>query len=319
VIVLSDAKIEVARSMGGQNDPDELRAAGEAINRAIKTWNRRHAWEFLRIDNALDFTVSAITSSGTGDKTLTTSNVQGFANVYVGTVVSGHASIVAGTKVVSKNSTNTVIVVDTDLLAPIAGVELTFSGPIPIRAGVQDYALPYRARKAMYARLVTTKKTLHYQHSRVVNRLVDPFNEKGVWGYIYQPIQAAPNSAGILPLPVTMLRLWNKPDDLFEDTLVHEVIRAIQPFLNDVSVADEARPLDVKEDYEDALLELAEFYYMDNKDSEVARTGNRFQRADLSLRKSIADDLGMPDHDMAFIPPGDAFSTFRGRFEDRFD
>ena len=186
---------------------------------------------------------------------------------------------------------------------------------------MQDYTLPYRARKPMYARLVTSSKTLHYQHSRYANRLTDPFNDTfgAPWGYIYQPIQAAANSAGILPLPTTVLRLYNKPPDTFEDTLVHEVIRAIQTFLNDVSVADEARPLDVKEDYEDALLELASFYYMDNKDSEVARTGNRFQRAMASMQKCIADDLGMPDHDMAFIPPGDVFSTFRGRQQDRYE
>lgn len=316
-ITYEDAKIEVARTLGGQNDQDELRAAGEAINRAIKCWNRENTWEFMRLDNLNSFMVNAITSSGTGNRTLTTTVPNGFANVYVGTGVSG-TSIAAGTKVASKTS-NTVILVDTDLAAPIVAATLTFTGPIPIIPGVGDYLLPYRVMKPSYARLVNAKQYLDYVRSRMANMIVDPRNDTftGIWGYNYQAVSGTPDpTTGVYPLPTTYLRIMATPDAAYTgDTLVHECFRAIQTFLNDVSVTDEARVLDVPEEYEDALLHMAEYEYMSNKDSEIPRTDDRRQRAFQSLFKAIRHDRDIPAEDVAVIPSREWMSrgTFRGR------
>jgi hypothetical protein len=316
-ITLEDAKIEVARTLGGQNDPDELRAAGEAINRAIKTWNRENTWDFMRLDNLSNFTVAAITSSGAGNVILTTTVPNGFANVYVGTTVSG-TSIVAGTKVLTKTS-NTVIVVDTNLAGAIVAATLTFTGPIPIIAGVSDYALPYRVMKPSYARLVNARLYLDYVRSRMANMIVDPKNDTytGIWGYQYQAVSGTPDStSGVYPLPTTYLRILSTPDAGYSgDTLAHECFRAIQTFLNDVSVADEARVLDVPEEYEDALLQMAEYEYMSNKDSEIPRTDDRRSRAFASLFKAIRHDRNIPDEETSVIPSREWMSSgsFRGR------
>lgn len=48
------AKVWVARTIGGQNDPDQLAAAGDAIKEAIQEWNLRRNWNFLLMDNSDD-------------------------------------------------------------------------------------------------------------------------------------------------------------------------------------------------------------------------------------------------------------------------
>lgn len=303
----ANAKIEVARTIGGQNDADELLAAGIAINKAIRLWSREHLWEFLRLDNLLDFSVATITSSGAGDTILTTTIPNGFANVYVGTTVKGHADVVAGTKVASKTS-NTVIVVDTNLTAPIVAQSLTFTGPIPVRVDVSDYDLPYRIIKPSYARLQTADRTLEYWRSRYINRITEPESDGvGVFGYTFQPIQGQADAQGILPLPTTKIRLYSDPIEA--DLLVFEAFRSIQIFLNDLSVNDEARPLDVPEEFEDDLLECATYFYQNNKDSEVARTQDKKQNAMYFLRRAIVRDMGILDEEERFIPTDEYMTT----------
>ncbi len=45
-ITFSDAKTEVARSVGSQADAAQLLVAGTAIMSALREWNARHDWEF---------------------------------------------------------------------------------------------------------------------------------------------------------------------------------------------------------------------------------------------------------------------------------
>lgn len=49
---LATAKIYVARTIGGQNDLDQLAAAGDAIKEAIEDWNLRRNWNYLLMDNS---------------------------------------------------------------------------------------------------------------------------------------------------------------------------------------------------------------------------------------------------------------------------
>jgi len=53
-ITFANAKIAVARTDGGQNDADQLSAAGDALLNAIQKWNLRKNWRFLLIDNSGD-------------------------------------------------------------------------------------------------------------------------------------------------------------------------------------------------------------------------------------------------------------------------
>lgn len=303
-ITLANAKIQVARSLGGQNDPDELRAAGEGINEAISIWNRRNVWDFCRLDNLSNFTVASKTTNASANVTLPTGvTFPNFANVYRGQTVSG-TGITAGTTVLTKTS-NSALVLSLPATASNDPVTLTFSGPIPIWSGQSDYDLPYQVKTPSFARLVTADITLVYARSRFVNRITNPTADNGMWGYMIQPSQAAADSAGNLPLATDKLRIVSTPTGATTapvDYLVLEYFRKIQQFLNDVSAVDEARTLDVPDDYIFALLDLSEYVYMSNKDSEITRTGDREQSAYAALRECISDDSGQPDDDMLFIP-----------------
>lgn len=52
--LFSTAKIYVARTIGGQNDADQLAAAGDAIKEALEEWNLRRNWNYLLMDNSDD-------------------------------------------------------------------------------------------------------------------------------------------------------------------------------------------------------------------------------------------------------------------------
>jgi hypothetical protein len=108
-----------------------------------------------------------------------------------------------------------------------------------------------------------------------------------------------------------VIRLYDTPGE--SDLLAFEGFRAIQLFLNDLSVADEARPLDVLEDFQDDLLETATYFYQNNKDSEVTRTQDKKQNAAYFLRRAIAKDLNRPDEDLRFLPADEVMPASRGR------
>lgn len=304
-LALSNAKITVARSLGGQNDEDELRAAGDAINAAVAEWNRFNIWEFNKLDNLSNFTVASKTTSANAVVALPTGvTYPNFNNVYVGSTVTG-SGIPSGTTVLTKTS-NSSLTLSANATATADPATLTFSGPIPILAGTSDYALPYLMKKPSYARLVTGATTLQYVRSRFVNQISDPTGDGVMWGYEVVRSQAATDTGGILPAATSSIRIVSTPSPgatgTVIDTLVLEYWRSIQSFLNDVSVADEARPIDVPDDFIDALLEMATYFYMRNKDSEIVRTGDRMQSAYRSMRRAMNDDSGQPDDIEAFIP-----------------
>lgn len=304
-MILSDAKIEIARSLGGQNDADELRAAGAALNAAVGEWNRANVWEFCKLDNLSSFTVAAKTTNASAAVVLPTGvTYPNFANVYVGSTVSG-TGIPTGTTVIAKAS-NSAFTLSANATASTDPVTLTFSGAIPILSGTSDYVLPYQMRKPSYAHLVTGATTLQYVRSRLLNEISDPTGEGWMWGYEVVRTQAAADSANVLPATVSKIRVVSTPtggaSGSVVDTLVLEYWRYIQSFLNDVSVADEARPIDVPDEYIDALLEMASYFYLRNKDSEISRTGDRKSSAYRSMFRSINDDSGQPDDIECFIP-----------------
>jgi hypothetical protein len=51
-LTFAQAKINVARTIGGSNDADQLTIAGDAIKVAIEEWNLRQKWNFLLVDNS---------------------------------------------------------------------------------------------------------------------------------------------------------------------------------------------------------------------------------------------------------------------------
>lgn len=297
---LAQAKIEVARSIGGHNDADELLAAGIAINKAIRFWNREHTWEFLKFDNLSDQLIPSKLVGTTAVTLPTGVTFPNFGSVYVGTTVSG-VGIPDGTTVVTKNS-NTSLVLSAATTVPGDPVTLTYGGGIPIVAGVRDYELPFSMLKPSWARLSAANRALMYARTRIVNHVSDPDSSwDGVYGYTFISIPGVTSSVGIAPLPTTKIRLFGMPGE--GDILYMEGWRGIQLFLNDLTAGDEARPLDVPEEFQDDLLELATYFYQNNKDSENSRTGDKKQNASYFLRRAIRRDLGMDDEEVRFLAP----------------
>jgi hypothetical protein len=303
-IAFSAAKIRVAQSLGGQGDADERLAAGTAINEAIGYWNRNNVWGFCLTDNLSDNVITSQTHSSTTVDLPAGITYPNFASVYVGTKVSG-SGIPAGATVTAKAS-NSSITISAAATTTLASTPLTFSGPIPIISGQSDYALPYQFYQPSYARLVTSNTTLTFARSRFINQVSDPTASGGTWGYEIITVQGPVDANNVFPAPTSVLRLVATPLSgtvgSVVDTLIFESYRFIQPFLNDLSTSDEARPVDVPDLYVYALLDYAEYVYMRNKDAESPRTADRKQNAMQAFNNSVDADSGVPDDIECFLP-----------------
>lgn len=154
----ADAKIYIARPIGGAKNPDALAMAEEALLKSFNDWQGAKDWEFLLKDDVGSFTVINCVCTGTSP-TISTPVASAFDGVNIGITVSG-TGVAPGTTVLSyllaaDNSVASVTLSST----PSAGtVTLTFGGTIPLIAGVSDYNLPTDFYKHYGVRLTSLLK-----------------------------------------------------------------------------------------------------------------------------------------------------------------
>jgi hypothetical protein len=306
-MTFANAKIQVARTIGGHNDADQLAAAGDAIAFAIDEWNWRHNWRYLLQDNNEAITLaSTITSSGTGNKTLTTSTTDGFKNVYVGNRIwdingdpdTTGTFFAAGTKIASKDATNpnTVITVDTNLESAMDsddGAET--DGRIGIVAGTSVYRLPHPAKRPYSARLMSRNRNLIHKELREIDRVSRTIDEQGLTTH-YSLYTDGTYLATSLDDRAGWIKLYRTPDYNAANELLLRYYRPIG------TPSADGNTLDVPERYIRALLNLAKYYYLVDKDAEAARTQEHKQRAEMAIKACIADDVGSEDREVALIP-----------------
>ena len=186
-ITRTNAKIYIARPLGGANNPEILAMAEEALLRGYNDWQVEKDWEFLLKDNTSTFTVESCTLDTTA--TVVVPSAAAFDGVNIGIIVTGSAgsysSTVAG---YSRNTDGTIASITlTDIpTAPQRGIgtiTLTFNanGNLPILTGVSDYNLPTDFHKHYGMRLMTTaKRPLQFIRPRDWNRMVNDHTTRGV-------------------------------------------------------------------------------------------------------------------------------------------
>jgi len=172
-ITQQNAKIYIARPIGGAGNAEGIALAGDCLLRGFNDWQQRD-WEYLLRDNVDGFTVaSCVLTSGSPTVTAPSANTLDGVNIGV-TVTGSGTGIPAGTTVLSytRNADGSIASITLSANATASEtVTLTFSGNIPIIAGVQDYNLPTDFYRHYGARLLTNIKWgLEFVRPREWNR-----------------------------------------------------------------------------------------------------------------------------------------------------
>lgn len=165
-MTLTNAKIYVARPLGGAGNPDIIAMAGEAILRAYADWQNEKFWTFLLKDTSATTAVTGVTATA-ASATVNAPSVGAFDFVNVGqtvTVSSGTATLAADTTVSSVTRGSDGVITAIVLSNAFGGTTntsatLTFSADIPLLTGVADYNLPLDFGGSYDARLMDGEKT----------------------------------------------------------------------------------------------------------------------------------------------------------------
>ena len=173
-----NAKIYVARILGGSAHNDVLDMAGEAILRAYQDWQDAKFWRFLLKDATNGFSVTGVTLTQTAT-TINAPSSGAFDGINVGTTIT-----VSGTATLAANTTVTVVTYGTDgtvssitVSNAIGGTTdtngtITISGNIPIIANTRDYNVPIDFFAPYGALLTTINRTLTYRDQRYWDRTI---------------------------------------------------------------------------------------------------------------------------------------------------
>lgn len=171
-ITRANAKIYIARALGGAINPAVLDMAEETLLKGFNDWQAMKDWEFLLKDDIGSFTVTSCVLDGLS-ATVSAPVASAFDGVNIGITVSG-TGVTAGTTVLSytRNSDGSIASITLSTTPAAGTVTLTFGGTIPIVAGTSDYNLPTDFYKHYGVRLVSNLKwPLTFVRPRDWNRI----------------------------------------------------------------------------------------------------------------------------------------------------
>jgi hypothetical protein len=153
-ITRANAKIYIARVLGGAINPAILDMAEESLLKGFNDWQSAKDWEFLLKDNLSGFTVTSCVTTSTS-AVIPAPIASAFDAVNIGITVTG-SGIPADTTILSytRNDDGSIASITLSAAATASStVTLTFGGTIPIIAGVSDYNLPTDFHKHYGVRL----------------------------------------------------------------------------------------------------------------------------------------------------------------------
>ena len=169
-----DAKVYIARVIGGAQSPGAIDAAGEALLSGYGDWQTMRNWDFLLKDTSLTTAVTGVTATqSVAVVNAPSSGAFDFVNVgQTVTISAGTAILAVPTSVLSftRNSDGTIATIT--LSNSFTGTTntnatLTFSANIHVTTGVNDYNLPRDYYEAYTARFITnSKRPLQYRRQR---------------------------------------------------------------------------------------------------------------------------------------------------------
>jgi len=210
-ITRANAKIYIARILGGAKNQDILAMAEEALLRGFNDWQTEKDWEFLLKDNTGSFTVETVVLAN-GVALISAPVASAFDGVNVGITVSG-SGIPANTTVSSytRNADGSIATITLSAApsSPTSPATLTFGGTLPIVAGTSDYNLPTDFHKHYGIRLYSAvHRELTFIRPRDWNRTTINHETNGtVEGFtIYNA-----NSAGTQNKGTYRLRTYRTP------------------------------------------------------------------------------------------------------------
>lgn len=187
-LTLVNAKLYVARVMGGGSSQESIDAAAEAILRGYQDWQAQKSWRFLLKDTGQTTVVTGVNAVGAA-ATVSPPSVGAFDFVNLGqevTIAAGTATLAAGTTVTVITKGTDGVVTQITLSNVFGGTTnanatLTFSANIPITAGVNEYNLPLDFNTAVTARFIdVNKRTLVWRHQEYWDRIQSDQTVRGL-------------------------------------------------------------------------------------------------------------------------------------------
>lgn len=285
-MTLANAKIYVAQVLGGQDDPNMLLSAGDAIAQALTRWARLKDWTYLRKDNSQGFAVAACTIDVDGVTVTSTGNLNG---VNPGVAVTG-TGIPASTTVsaITRNTTTGSVTSFTLSAASTpATITITFAGYIPLVPGTNLYNPPADFNRPYSARLLVNQRVLTYLKTREFDRKVVDISTQGTPSHytVYNPygFTAASEHKNIV-----VYRTPSEADSMF-----------LRYYRSPNATLD---PLDVPDDYIYALLDIARGELIKSKNGDDARLQAYLAIAQNTIAELKDDDeIESEDEDLRFI------------------
>jgi hypothetical protein len=169
-----NARIYIARVLGGAASPNIIDLADEALRRGYSDWQTMRNWDFLLKDNSQPTLVASVTcTNGSAVITPPTAGYFDFVNAGQGvTVSSGTATLAAGTTVLSyvrgADGSITSVTLSNNFGGTTGACTLSFSAYLHVTGGVNDYSLPTDCYELYTARFITnSKRPLRYKNQRV--------------------------------------------------------------------------------------------------------------------------------------------------------
>jgi len=218
-----DAKVYIARILGGAQSPTLIDQANEALLRGYTDWQIMRNWDFLLKDTSLTTAVTGVTAT-VPTNVVTPPSSGSFDFVNVGQSVSigsGTAALAAGTTVTAytRNSDGTIATItlsNSFTGTTNANATLTFGANIHVTAGTNDYNLPRDMFEIYTSRFITnSKRPLRYVRQRQWDRTQWDQTVQGTpESYTkYNPYSDATQNHGTMHLKFD--RIPQQDDDLF--------------------------------------------------------------------------------------------------------
>lgn len=235
-----NAKLYIARVLGGGSSQETIDAAGEALLRGYSDWEDKKFWVFLRKDTSLTTIVTGLTATGASAVVTAILNNLNFVNIgQTVTIASGTATLAAATTVSSYTRDASGNIATITLSNAFGGTTnasatLTFSANIPIIIGVNEYNLPMDYNAGSNAKYITNlKRTLTWRDQEYWDRVQPDESLRGMATEFttYNPVSELTQNYGD-----TRMRFDRIPDAT--DTLLFRYYRKFNTTGTNVDMPD---------------------------------------------------------------------------------
>lgn len=278
----AQAKSRVALVGGGQDDADQLIAAGYALEEAIRNWEAARDWKYL-----LHTSTNAVAGTISGTTTFTPTTVTDLRSIAVGMTVTGTGILTTPTTVSAVGATTLTL----SAAGTNGATTLTFA--YSITAGTSVYNLAADFREMYDVRLTGTNvRALAYVDKRQYDMWrADQATQATPVGYMLYSVQ---DSGQIELVPA------NGVDDSM--LLVYYRRHYIPDAVSQGTTASDSVTLDFPLAYQTHILSWGKLFYLHQKGGSGEKLSFWTRAAEAGMRVAKGDDEFHPDAWHGFIP-----------------